>query len=343
LRTVYMCCPLENKDYKSDMEQLRQYQNYVLMCGAIPNHYIYVLYDNFMYSKTARFMEDSIGQELLKRSDDVWIFSNENTAEAKRVIEAAKKLDKPVLYVSDVYLKDEIRIRQNDVPLTKDDCIINSDTMDYEGQIIVLDPYGDEVKSADDSLWKPYNGNGCTFGARGQAVYATNLLTGENLHWERADFLGIIEPMHLLEWMWDKPVWDELALEIVKQAEQEVSNRKSNESDLDYPYLIGYYQSENGWERTMLIPTAENIASYIVSHRHTKDIQITTPLDEPFITAFGMYINKCTDQDFLQNKLLSVLIPMQKGEMKPKPIQEYEEKLDCETELGDEPEENHEI
>jgi hypothetical protein len=345
LRTVYMCCPLGNKDYESDMEQLWQYQNYVLMCGAVPYHYIHVLCDSYIYSQMVRTMEDSIGQELLKCSDDVWVFGNENAEEARRTIELSKKLNKPVLYVSEDNLKNEALIRQNDDPLTKNDCIENSDEMNYENQIIVLNPLvlKNEHRNTDNSLWKAYNGFGCTYGARGQAVFATNLLTGEKTHWERSDFLGIVEPLRLLKWMKDNPVRDETALEIVSQAEREGSTRKSIEPNLDYPYLVGYYPGENGWERTMLIPTAENIASFIVSHGQTKDIQIANPLDQTFITTLGMYIDQCTDQDFLQHKLLPVLIPMQKGEVEPKLVQEYEEQDDCEAGLDDEQEENNEI
>lgn len=346
MKVVCICSPLDLENYEMSVEQLKKYQTYAVACGMAPVTPALMFEEYYNDVRPERKeLADNMAGELLKHCSDIWVCGDTITEEKQRMIDQARSYELPVLFVPDSFVDGNIKIRQEDAPFSQEDCIPDSNRMGYENRILVLDSNVliKNKQTADYSLWKAYNGFGCTYGARGQAVYATNLLTGENLRWERSDFLGIVEPRRLLEWMWDKPVRNELALETVRLAEQEVSNTKPTESDLDYPYLIGYYPGENGWERTLLIPAAENIASYIVSHGHMKDIQITTPLDQPFITTFGMYINKCTDQAFLQQKLLPALIPMQQGETEPKPVREFEEQMDCETECDEESEEDCEI
>ena len=56
------------------------------------------------------------------------------------------------------------------------------------------------------------------------------------------------------------------------------------------------------------------------------DVMITDAMDMPFITTIGPYIDKAANQDYLQNKLLPVLIPMQEklmgGEEDPEDFEE---------------------
>lgn len=51
----------------------------------------------------------------------------------------------------------------------------------------------------------------------------------------------------------------------------------------------------------------------------------------------GMLINRCSDMDFLENKLKPVLIPMQMGEIEPPPIEKYQA-FDEGEDYEDEPE-----
>jgi hypothetical protein len=170
-------------------------------------------------------LADSMADELIRYCPDIWICGDTITEEKQRVIDQAMGYKLPLLFVPDSYVDGNIKIRQENAPFTQGDCIPDSNLTDYKNRVLVLDPNVliKNKQTADNSLWKAYNGFGCTYGAKGQAVYATNLLTGKNLRWERADFLGVVKPLRLLEWMWDKPVRDELAMEIIRQAEQEVS------------------------------------------------------------------------------------------------------------------------
>ena len=92
-----------------------------------------------------------------------------------------------------------------------------------------------------------------------------------------------------------------------------------------FDYLIGYINKDTGWERKALVPTPENIASFIMEGGCAYDKTITTPLDMPFLNTFGFFIDRCADQDFLTKELLPVLVPMQEGEREPIEVQEIKE------------------
>ena len=112
------------------------------------------------------------------------------------------------------------------------DCIPESEKMDYENQILVLKPeaYGQGAKiTADDSLWLARTGFGCTHGARGQAVYAENLLSVRYVRWERSDFYGIVDPLRLFSWINDKPVMNQRAEEILQSMESTLTERENAE------------------------------------------------------------------------------------------------------------------
>jgi hypothetical protein len=105
---------------------------------------------------------------------------------------------------------------------------------------------------------------------------------------------------------------------------------------LNHEYLVGYVNGDNGYERTPITATADNIASFLVVNAEKEDVMITTPLDTPFITARYGIIDKCTDQQFLMFELLPVLIPMQREETEPKPIEVFDETLGFDENAADE-------
>lgn len=53
------------------------------------------------------------------------------------------------------------------------------------------------------------------------------------------------------------------------------------------------------------------IAEYICTNGLHEDITIYTEDGDFLLSTFGIYINKCPNQKFLQEELLPVLIPMQ--------------------------------
>jgi hypothetical protein len=77
--------------------------------------------------------------------------------------------------------------------LTKNDTIKDSDIMDYENQILVMDgeALNDKYREAKFQLWFTYNGFGCSPTAIGRAVFAICLEDGTRSRWDRSDFLGI--------------------------------------------------------------------------------------------------------------------------------------------------------
>ena len=57
--------------------------------------------------------------------------------------------------------------------------------------------------------------------------------------------------------------------------------------------------------------TPEAIAEHICTNGLHEDITIYTEDGDFLLSTFGIYINKCPNQRFLQEELLPVLIPMQ--------------------------------
>lgn len=111
---------------------------------------------------------------------------------------------------------------------------------------------------------------------------------------------------------------------------------------MDYEYLIGYVDGDEGYERTPIVASAENIASFLVINALKEEVMLTTPLDAPFITARYGFIDKCTDHQYLMNELLPVLIPMQQEETEPKSIEVFDETLGFDEDAGNEFEDEYE-
>ena len=129
----------------------------------------------------------------------------------------------PIFYVSEEMVQNKVKICQKDHLLGLNDCVEGSDQRGYEGQTLVLKPeaYGSSMDlTADDSLWYARDGFGCTDGARGQEVYAENLLDGRYIHWERKDFYGIVKPESLAAWIADKPIRSKAAEDVLEAAVQ---------------------------------------------------------------------------------------------------------------------------
>lgn len=104
---------------------------------------------------------------------------------------------------------------------------------------------------------------------------------------------------------------------------------------LEHEYMIGYINGDSGYERTPIAANVENIASFLVVNADKEDVMIITPLDTLFITSRYGIIDKCTDQQFLMFELLPVLIPMQREETEPKPIEVFDETLGFDEDAAD--------
>jgi hypothetical protein len=116
--------------------------------------------------------------------------------------EFTKRIDEQISHIAE---QRKERCVTN-VPLTAADCIENSRHQHYEGQIIVIDPakMTPAARTADHQLCLATGGNGCNPEARGNAVFVTNLYSGEKTRWERYDVAGIIRPDRMPEWAKEK-------------------------------------------------------------------------------------------------------------------------------------------
>lgn len=224
MRLAYICSPLRG-DMEKNLEKAHQYCAYAVECGVIPlaPHTIFTKYLDDQRPEQ-RVHGLTMGLELLKRCDEIWVCGPTVSQGMQGEIDLAAKENIPSLYVSDSLVRSGYRIRQENEPFGKEHCISNSRAASFEKQILVLNPeaYGKPI-TADDSLWLAEYGFGCWPGARGQAVYARNLLDNRLVHWERHDFLGIVDPLCLTSWISDKPVRNQAVFEIVEQVTMDLT------------------------------------------------------------------------------------------------------------------------
>lgn len=222
MKLVYICSPLRGA-IEENIKKANRYCEYAAGCGTIPlaPHAIFTAYlqDNIPEQREQGL---KMGLALLKRCDEMWVCGDEITQGMQGEIDLATKLHIPIVYVLEHHMEEGLKIRQENKALGMEDCIPKSNQTDYENKILVLNPEAlmKNCRTAENSLWIAYNGFGCTYGARGQAVYAKSLFSGEECRWERADFLGVVKPESLKKWLENTPVKNEMAEELINEQEQ---------------------------------------------------------------------------------------------------------------------------
>ena len=222
MKLVYICSPLRGA-IEENIKKAHRYCEYAAGCGVIPlaPHTIFTAYlQDTIPEQRAQGLK--MGLELLKRCDEIWVCGDEISQGMQGEIDLAAKLHIPTIYVLDHHFEEGLKIRQSSKALGMDDCITGSNRDDYENKILVLNPEAliSNCRTAENSLWVAYNGFGCTYGARGQAVYAKNLFDGREARWERTDFLGIVKPESLKKWLENTPVKNELAETLILEQEK---------------------------------------------------------------------------------------------------------------------------
>jgi len=77
--------------------------------------------------------------------------------------------------------------------------------------------------------------------------------------------------------------------------------------------LLVYIYDSNGNRAPALVieKNPEQIAGIIQATQYVPEITITTELDQFFLNTSYGFVFKCTDQEYLQEVLLPVLIPIQ--------------------------------
>lgn len=236
MRLVYICSPLRG-DMEANKKRADEYCAYAASCGVVPlaPHTIFTRYlDENIPEQRKQGLD--MGLELLKRCDDLWVMGSEISEGMKAEIELAKEEQMPILYISDDLVQSGYKIRQDNAPLTSDDCIPGSKTANYENKIVVINPnsyVASHTVTADDSLWLVSHGNGCRYGAKGQGVFAENILTGERAKWIRSDVLGIVDPKKLYLWVSDKPIKNETVEQITNEAVSDMCSETAQETEVE--------------------------------------------------------------------------------------------------------------
>jgi len=222
MKLVYVCSPVRG-NVEENLKKANRYCEYVAGCGHIPLA-PHLAWQGFLQEEIPGNREKALemGLGLLKYCSEVWCMGDEISQGMQGEIDAAEKQNKPIMYVLQERIDENLKIRQTLEPLGADDCIADSNQQDYENKILVLDPQTliTNCRNAQNSLWIAYNGFGCTYGARGQAVYAKNLFDGRESRWERADFIGVVKPESLQKWLEDMPVRNEVAHSMAHETEQ---------------------------------------------------------------------------------------------------------------------------
>jgi hypothetical protein len=195
LKLVYICSPYQNNP-EENIRNALLYCKYAAEQNVVPIA-PHTIYTKFLSDKIPSEREKGLqmGLELLRRCEEVWACGDEITQGMKAEIAEAMKYDIPIKEVS----KHKI----SPAPVfTLDHCIPNSDTADYENQLVILKPevLKEEYRNQHNQLWIAQNGFGMTFGAKGQSVFAECLHDGEHSRWQRSNFLGIADKEKLPEW-----------------------------------------------------------------------------------------------------------------------------------------------
>lgn len=92
-----------------------------------------------------------------------------------------------------------------DIPkglITREHCNPLDSVPTLAGEIVVqsVDVLFPEYRNASNQIYLATAGNGCRGDARGSAVYAVNLYSGERTRLERYDLIGILRKEHIPNW-----------------------------------------------------------------------------------------------------------------------------------------------
>ena len=221
MKLIYVCSPVRG-DVEENLKKANRYCEYVAGCNHIPLA-PHLAWQGFL-PEIPENREKALvmGLKLIEYCSEIWVCGDEISQGMQGEIDYAEKINKPVMYVLNERIEENLKIRQNLEPLGITDCVPDSDKQNYENKILVLNPETiiANARNAQNSLWIAYNGFGCTYGAMGQAVYAKNLFDGRERRWERADFFGIVKPESLQKWLDDMPVQNETAHNYAYEQEQ---------------------------------------------------------------------------------------------------------------------------
>jgi len=222
IKLIYVASPVCG-DVEENLKKANRYCEYVTSCGHIPVA-PHLAWQGFLQEEVPGNREKSLamGLKLIEYCSEVWAFGDEISQGMQGEIDHAEKTNKPVMYVLQERIDENLKIRQKHEPLGIIDCLPESNKQDYENKILVLNTevLHTNARHAQNSLWIAYSGFGCTYGARGQAVFAKNLFDGRSSQWERLDFHGVVKPESLHKWLDDMPVKNNEVQAYARETEQ---------------------------------------------------------------------------------------------------------------------------
>jgi hypothetical protein len=222
IKLVYVCSPVRG-DVEDNLKKANRYCEYVVCCGHIPLA-PHLAWQGFLPETPENRKKTLVmGLKLIDYCSEVWVFGDEISQGMQGEIDYAEKLNKPVMYVLQERIDENLKIRQILEPFGLTDCILHSNAQNYENKILVLNPetLTTNARHAQNSLWVAWGGFGCSPYAIGTAVYAKNLFDGRESRWERSDFLGVVRPESLQKWLDDMPVRSEVAQNYAQETEKE--------------------------------------------------------------------------------------------------------------------------
>ncbi len=200
-----------NRNIDNYNKLLKRYVEHSKRCGVIPLTDESIFINDINKTKEERKVDFELKQMLFKRVDEVWVFGDEITEEMKRDIEIAEKLNKGVIYILEKNVTESLRARQDNKPLVVEDCIKNSDKMDYNNKILVRN-VEDFYYTGERSLWIAYEGGEYT--GRNNYLSVKDLFTGYTDKISRNSFYGIVKPNSLKKWLQNNPIKNELAYKV---------------------------------------------------------------------------------------------------------------------------------
>jgi hypothetical protein len=127
----------------------------------------------------------------------------------------------------------------DDYRLTAGDCAPGGMDADLTGKVVVITPdvLAPEYRSLSFQLALATGGFGCSPDARGQAVYCTELYSGDKSRWNRSDILGVALADVIPRWareklaaLQDKPAARESVLAKIKEAREQPKPKRKPKS-----------------------------------------------------------------------------------------------------------------
>lgn len=104
-------------------------------------------------------------------------------------------------------VREERAKRQSDgVPFGPEACCAESSKMNFENQILILNPtfLAPEYRTKEDQMVLAISGFGCTPGRRSHKIYCQSLCDGEKFYIRGYDVLGVLDSQNVSEWAANK-------------------------------------------------------------------------------------------------------------------------------------------